>query len=264
MKRGELRHAVPARWLAALAVVVLGGLNTGCVTTVDGVSQQPASQAQRVQAQLALARGHIETGDWQSARQPLERALEIDARSSDAHALLALVYQAEGSYGRAEESYRRALRFNRDNALALNNFGTFLFLQQRHGEARQMLLRAVEDTAYHARPQAYENLALVELALGEPARASDALERALRLNPDLPRAHLELADLQLARGDHAAALEHYARFRRLASQTPRSLWLGIRLSQAVRDRDAAASYALQLRNMFPGSDEYRLYQDAFE
>jgi type IV pilus assembly protein PilF len=247
----------------ALALLLAFGL-TGCVTTIEGGSPQPAPQAQRVQAQLALARGYMEEGDWQNARGPLERALAIDPRSSDAHVLFALVYQAEGANDRAEEHYRRALRLDRDSSLALNNYGSFLYVQSRYGEARQLLLRVVEDSSYPARPQALENLALTELALGEVDRAEDALRRALRLNPDLPQAHLELAEIQFTRGSHAAAVTHFETHRRLARHTPRSLWLAIRLYGAINDLDAVASYALQLRNLYPGSEEYRLFQNRFE
>jgi type IV pilus assembly protein PilF len=252
------------RLLGAALVLTVGLAVTGCVTTVEGGGQRPASQEQRVQAQLALARGYIEEGDWLSARGPLERALEIDARSSDAHVLLALVHQADGAYSNAEDHYRRALRFDRSSAFAMNNYGTFLYLQERYGEARRMLTRAVEDSAYPARARAYENLALTELALDDLDGAEQALRRALRLNPDLPLAHLELAEIRFKRGDNAAAIEHLETHRQLAPQTPRSLWLAIRLYGAVNDRDSVASYTLQLRNLFPDSQEYRLYQDRFE
>jgi type IV pilus assembly protein PilF len=262
--RVRLRSLVQWQLPTIVLALLLGLSLTGCVTTIEGGSPQPAPQAQRVQAQLALARGYMEEGDWQNARVPLERALTIDPRSSDAHVLFALVYQAEGASDRAEEHYRRALRLDRNSSLALNNYGSFLYVQSRYGEARQMLVRVVEDSSYPARPQALENLALTELALGEVDRAEDAFRRALRLNPDLPQAHLELAEIQFARGNHAAAVTHFETHRRLARHTPRSLWLAIRLFGAMNDLDAVASYVLQLRNLFPGSEEYRLYQNRFE
>jgi type IV pilus assembly protein PilF len=42
--------------------------------------------------------------------------------------------------------------------------------------------------------------------------------------------------------------------------TPRSLLLGIRIARATGDRDNEASYALQLKGLYPESDEYRTYQ----
>ncbi|MDQ8037071.1 MAG: hypothetical protein REI12_06580, partial [Pedobacter sp.] len=46
-------------------------------------------------------------------------------------------------------------------------------------------------------------------------------------------------------------------------QTPQSLWLGIRLGRQLGDnKDALASYELALRRLYPGSPEYKLYQDS--
>ncbi|MDZ7824747.1 MAG: hypothetical protein U5R48_00300 [Gammaproteobacteria bacterium] len=54
------------------------------------------------------------------------------------------------------------------------------------------------------------------------------------------------------------------RFRDLARRTPASLWLGIRLARVAENVDAEASYALQLRNLYPLSEEYRLYRESRE
>jgi type IV pilus assembly protein PilF len=42
--------------------------------------------------------------------------------------------------------------------------------------------------------------------------------------------------------------------------TPRSLLIGIRIARATGERDTEASYALQLKGLYPESDEYRTYQ----
>ena len=47
----------------------------------------------------------------------------------------------------------------------------------------------------------------------------------------------------------------------MARPTSRSLWLGVRLSRVLGDQDQLSSYALALKNLFPESPEYRLYQE---
>lgn len=262
-----MRRVCAAGFNSALSVVlVLSGalwLN-GCVTTVEGGPQPAASTENRLQAQLALARGYIEADDWQLARRTLERALEIDSRSSEVHTWFALVYEAEGDVSHAEDHYRRALRLDRNNSQALNNYGRYLYQQERYREARQILQRAVEDTSYNARPRAYENLGMTELAMGDTEAARDAFRRALALNPNLANAHLELANISLEDGNNARAREHFTAFRNLENQSPRSLWIGVQLYRALNDMDMASSFALQLRNLYPGSEEYRRYQDEFQ
>ncbi len=247
---------------ALLLVIGMGSalLLSGCVTTVEGTQRQQASKEMRVQAQLALARAHMEHGQWARAREPLERALEIERRSVEAHILMALLYESESDPRPAERHYRLALRFDSNNRQAQNNYGRFLFGEERYQEARRMLAAAAGDSAYPLRDQAYLSLALTELALHEPAAAQIALRRALALNPELARAHLEMADILRSQGNNANALTHYEAFLARSRQNARSLWVGIQLYQAVDDQDRVASYALQLRNLYPGSEEFQAWQ----
>jgi type IV pilus assembly protein PilF len=239
---------------------LLCALVSGCVTTeIGGVQKAPT--AQRLQAQLDLARGYLEIGDTQSARRPLERALNIDPRSSEAHVLLATVYLADGDKRLAEQEYKTALRDDPKNAMARNNYGTFLFAEERYKDARSQLQQAADDPNYGRRAQAFENLGLTELKLDQVDAAEQSFRRALLLNNALPRCYLELAQIEFAAGKFAAAKEDFAHYNALAKPTPRSLWLGIRLSRVLNDEDELASYAIALRNLFPDSEEYRLYQD---
>jgi type IV pilus assembly protein PilF len=240
--------------------LILCALVSGCVTTeTSGVQKAPT--AQRLQAQLDLARGYLELGDVAGARRPLERALKIDPRSAEAHVLMATVYLTDGDKRLAEQEYRTALRDDPRNAMAHNNYGTFLFAEERYKDAKAQLQQAADDPKYARRAQAFENLGLTELKLGETDAAKQSFRRALMLNSALPRCYLELAQIDLAAGDFPAAKDNFDRYNAIAKPTPRSLWLGIRLSRVLNDKDQLASYAIALRNLFPDSEEYRLYQD---
>jgi type IV pilus assembly protein PilF len=242
------------------ALLVMALLSTGCVTRVEGTAQ-PASRDERVNAQLALARAHIENDSWTAARQPLLRAIEIDRRRPEAFTLLAMVYEAEGDDSEAENYYRRSLRLDRNNAMTLNNYGIFLYNQGRYREAQRHLERAVVDSSYVGRSQAFMNLGLTELALENYDEAGTALRRAVRLNANQPPAHLELSYLALRQGNLGEARHYYENYLQLANQTPRSLWVGIQLYDALNDSDRVASYALQLRNLHPGTVEYQQWRE---
>lgn len=241
-----------ARTAGIVWVAICLGL-AGCVTETTG--PEPASTDARVQAQLNLARGYLESGDRSRVREPLERALEINPRSADALGLLGVYYQGEEEFALAEQYYRRALRADARHAASLNNFAVLLFSQERYREALVPLRTLVRDTTYRARDVAFENLGLTELRLGQQAEAQAAFTRALSLNPDLPLSHLELADLAFKAGDLPTAASHYDRFRALARQFPRSLCLGIDLARAQGDADQRASYEIALRNLYPDSPE---------
>jgi type IV pilus assembly protein PilF len=242
-------------WLA----IPLLALLTSCITTESGGAQKGTTE-QRLQAQLDLARGYLENGDIPNARRPLERALKIDPSSAEAHVLMATVYLADGDKRLAEQEYRQALHHSPHNSMAHNNYGTFLFAEGRYKDAFDQLKQAANDPKYARRAQAYENLGLTELRLEKVKDAEQSFQRALMLNSAQPRACFELASIYFADGDFPAAKEYFDKFNSLARPTPRSLWLGIRLSRVLGDEDRLSSYAMALKNMFPESEEYRLYE----
>ena len=243
------------------AGVALGVLLAGCVTTVEGPGGKPEpTNDERVKARLDLARGYLEKGDTVGAVPPLEEALEIEPRSSEAHVLMALVYQSDGRMDEADKHFKEALRVAPGDAMANNNYGAFLYSLEQYGDAARHLRMATEDPGYTRRAQAYENLGLTQLKLGDTDGAMRSFQQALRLGRSQPRANLELAEIYLSRGNNAVAKQYFEAYGALARPTPRSLLLGIRLSRSMNDADGVASYALLLRNLYPGSDEYALFQ----
>jgi len=237
-----------------LGLVVMAGL-TGCVTEVTGNSIEEASESARVKAQIDLARGYLEENSFQRARRPLEKALEIDNRSVEAHVLKAIIHQREEENALAEKHYKLALRYDPTDAQALNNYGGFLYAQGRVEDALVPLRKSVEDTAYSARAQAFVNLGLVESSLDNVDEARSAFERSIMLNDQQPRPHLELADIYFTSGNVMRAADHYGQFRTGARQTPRSLCLGIRIATALQLADEQSSLRMALRNLYPGSEE---------
>ena len=228
---------------------------SSCVTEITGGLPPPAEGEVRLKAQLDLARGYFESQDWSRARVPLDRALEINSRSAEVHVLLAELSEREDEPETAEKHLKRALKIDPDHSQALNNYGTFLYGQQRYFEALVPLRRLVADPGYHMRAQAYENLGLTELKVGEENAAKEAFSRALRLNLGQPRSSLELADIAYSEGNFDSARGYYQGFMSLARQNPRSLCLGMKIGHKFGETDQVASYALALKNLYPSSVE---------
>lgn len=259
MTSSPVRFFTP--WLprGAAALLLAGVLSAlgGCITTVEGNVREEASEAERVRAQIDLARGYLGENDFQQARRPLDRALALDSKSVEAHVLKAIVHQREDETDLAEKHYKLALRYDSNDAQALNNYGGFLFSQGRTKAAVVPLRKAVKDTGYSARAQAFLNLGLVEMALENVDDARDAFGRSLMLNSNLAQPHLELADIYYTDGNYVRAAEHYAQYRNSARQSPRSLCLGIRLADSLQLENELSSYRMALRNLYPGSKEAR-------
>ena len=171
-----------------------------------------ATTPQKLQAFLELARGYLEKRDYVNAKRPLEQALKVDPTSAEAHVLMASVYIADGDTQLAEREYKDALRNEPRNAMAQNNYGTFLFGEERYKDAAQHLKIAANDPSYVRRGQAYENLGLTQLKLNQPADAEQSFLRALMLNSAQPRSALELADLYFKAGDFTRCKQYFETF----------------------------------------------------
>lgn len=217
---------------------------------------------ERLRAHLDLAEGYLEAGDLSRARRPLERAMQIDSRSWEAHNLLARIHQLEGDADLAATHFQRALRLGAGQSRVHNDYGVFLYQQGQHDDAVRQLRLAVEDPSNPQRAMAYENLGLASLQAGARTEARNAFHRAIMLREHMPLSLLELTELALEESDYRQAAAYHDRYRAMTRQTPRSLWLGIRLARVLDKPDAEASYALQLRNLYPDSAEYQRYQES--
>lgn len=234
---------------------------TGCVTTTDSVFTTPPAPQEALERRVALARQYIGQQDWENAKRNLAQAVAIDDRNAEVYEAFALVYQSTGEKELAEESFKQAIRLDRNFSRARNNYAAFLYAEQRYADAEKELEQVVGDTLYTARPMAFVNLGLCRQQLGKSAAAEEAFTRALSMDRANPIALLELAQLRFEAGDYAAANRYYGTYRTaVRPQSARGLWLGIRLATALGDRDAASSYALALSSLYPESPEFQDYQ----
>lgn len=241
-------------------LLLIAALLTGCVTTGD-VNPMTTDKGRKaaVDAYVQLGIAYIQQGDTQRAKVPLKNALDLDSSNADAHAALALAFQVEMEPKLADEHYRKALSQRPDDARLLNNYGGFLYEQGRYKEAQETYLKAAEDNLYPERSRVFENLGLTALQLGQREQAKEYFQRSLRLSSRQPRALLEMAQLSYEDRAYVPARSYYEAYSELAPQNARSLLLGARLADVFEDRDRAASLGLQLKRLYPASQEYQQY-----
>jgi len=234
-------------------------LASGCVTTTEGGFT--ADEKLEVERRVEAASAYLAKGNTEQAVVHLRRALEIDPSSAPIHDTLARVFWQTGEYELADEHFQRAVSLDPKFSRARNNYAAYLYERGDIDGAIRQLEAVVSDTLYERRADAFTNLGRAYLRKGDAAAAEKALVRALKMDRGQAPAMLELADIHFARGEYPQAQRYYAQFRAQTSRpTPRSLLLGIRIARASADRDAEASYALQLKGLFPASEEYRAYQ----
>ena len=237
---------------------------SGCVSQPSddsGLKSSPAAveTQQRMSARVhtELAANYFEIGNLGVALEEVKEALHSDPNYGPANNIAGLVYARLKDDRIAEESFQRAISINPGDYDANNNFGLFLCERKRERESIKYFLAAVRNPLYPFPDRSYVNAGVCARRAGDLADAEEYLLMALRTSPNQTQALYQLADMAYARGDYAGTRVYLVRLTQAASANPEVLWLGVRIARKLNDRDAEASYALQLRNRFPQSSEAR-------
>ncbi|MCC2638110.1 MAG: type pilus biosis/stability protein PilW [Moraxellaceae bacterium] len=247
------------RQFALAGVLLLSGC--GSIVVEDGSRKTDPQAAAR--DRVALAAEYIRKGEDDKALGYLQLALKSDPDSAEAHNLMGVVLERDGSIAAADREFRKAIRLREDYSQAHNNYGSFLFRQQRYKDAMKQFEIAADDISYNRRGQAFESYGRSAWMLGDKEKAEQAFSRGLNFDANLPMATLYMGEIQLEQKNYEAARNLYKRYLQLTSDMPQSaqsLWLGIRLERRFGDKDALASYELALKRLYPESPEYKQYQ----
>jgi type IV pilus assembly protein PilF len=249
---------VSRRATGLTAVVVLALVLAACVTITAGRTTSAPSSTDAAQYNLSLGVGYLRQGNFQAAKDKLERAIEQDPGLATAHSALGLVYERLEDLDGAEQQYRRAVTLAPDDPDVQNALGVFLCSKRgRTAEALKVFDRAL------AIPLSRKNVnrAVLYTNAGTCAKYTDLpraeayLRRALAENPDFPDALLQLAEVTLAGGNGLAARAFLERNLAAAGPTPAGLLLGYRIESQLGDAAAAGRYAERLRVEFPTAAE---------
>lgn len=213
-------------------------------------------------ARVAIAAEYIQTNKPELALQSLERALELDPKSPEAHNVMGVLLEQDDDFVKAEQSYRKALSLKSQYPQARNNYGALLYKLKRYKEAMEQFSIAAADLSYERRETALESVGKIAMLLGDKEKAKTTFERALKLNPRLLTPALELAIFAFDEQKLPEANRYYQRYLRALeteSQSARGLWLGIRLARINHDNNALAIYEFTLKRLYANSDEYQAY-----
>jgi tetratricopeptide (TPR) repeat protein len=190
-----------------LAQVTLGDcyLKMGDVREAEARYQRALDlQPDYAAAYDGLARLRESLGRPDDAIDYYRRAIEANAGYPDAHLNLGDLYQRLGRLEEAVSLLLKAIQIRPDFAAAFNRLGVVLARQHLRQEAIAALREA--ERLEPRNPFHPFTLGRNYLELGSPARAREALERALALDPSFPEVYIELAKLKRREGDYPGAL----------------------------------------------------------
>ncbi len=241
MRMGWLAALLAALWLA------------GCAATGGQVDPQ-RRQVADVNVRLGLA--YLEQGKLAQARTKLERALRAAPRWSRTQWAWALLQERLGELDEAERHYRKAVRYDPQDARAWNNFGVFLCRNGQVDEGLAAFEKAADNPLYRTPERALVNAGLCALKAGREVKAEEYLRRALEHDPHDVTALYHMARLTYDQKRYLTARAYQQRLTdALGRPDPKALWLCARIEQALANYDEARRCARRLRRLFPTAPE---------
>ena len=173
-------------------------LRTEVLTVRDALRSQPDSPILYYQ----LGQIYRKYGVMDSARQALERSIELHPAFPQAHEQLAQVYFEAGDLIRSEQSWARTARFAPDNLQAWNNLGFVRRKLDNLAGAEQAYKAALGIDSVFA--ETLNNLGQVYREQSRWDLAVHHFHKAMAADPTFRGAYVNLAGLYQDRGDEPA------------------------------------------------------------
>lgn len=201
-----------------------------------------AGLAQAYSVRLSFYGGEETLAD--QAIENARKALGIDKDLAQAYAALGLAYFLKGVIRDAEESCRKAIQLNPQDAFALWISGRLAYRMQRFEEAAERFKRTIEllpefYTAYADLARSYQNLGLTDRALDVRQVEVVAGERYIAHFPNEARAHIFLANAYATLGEPEKAKEAGSNALKLSPNDPVMMYNAACLYSQLNEQDLA-------------------------
>jgi type IV pilus assembly protein PilF len=244
-------------------LVVLVFLASACASSGgrggDGQQQGSFDKQASVKIHTELAALYYGQQRYAVALEELKVALGMDSNYAPAYGVRGLVHMSLQDDKKADEDFLRSLSIDENDSGTRNNYGWFLCQRGRVQESMVQFQEAVRNPLYATPEKAYLNAGLCSKQFGKLKDAETFLKRALTIQPKMTEALLGMAEISFINADYAGAKSYFLRISRTGAELSASdLLLAVRVERKLGDKNAEASYKLQLRKRFPDSRETQL------
>jgi type IV pilus assembly protein PilF len=244
--------------IGGIAALILAS----CVSTTSGPPEPEPDKAAAAIQYYQLGARYYKAGNYDLARDRLERALSFDPKMAIAHSVLALTYQELDVPRLAKQHFEQAVQFEPRNIDARNTYAVFLCQQREFDDAREQFERAIKIPENDDPELMMTNAGVCSVQEPNLVEAEKYFRRALTEKPNYAEALLQMALLTRETGDSLSARAFLQRF--LASNPPSAaiLYLAVQIENDNGDRRASTDYSDQLLRDFPSSAEAKSLMEA--
>lgn len=246
----NLKKLIPFASLVLLAA--------GCASTEyqEKVNENLKSRAR---AHTDLGAVYFQQKQYEVALEEFNLAIKIDPNFALAYNGLGLVNAELGKDSDADMNFKKAVQIEPGNSESRNNYGSFLCSRNRFDESIPHFLAAVKNPLYATPAIAYTNAGICSARKKDMINAEGYFNKALQIDPLANQAAYQLANIQFQRKETTLAKKTLQNAL-LTQPSAETLWLGIQIERELGGQDEEASYALQLRRLYPDSEQAKLLQ----
>ncbi|MEA5445427.1 type IV pilus biogenesis/stability protein PilW [Gammaproteobacteria bacterium AB-CW1] len=243
-----------SKTVGTLSPVVLVLAAMFLAACAGGQSRADTDDQEAALSHLQLGIHYMRQGRLNMAKEKMEESLRFDNRNAMAHATIALLYEQIEDQRMAQRHYRRALRLDGDDPAIRNTYGTYLCRQGEYREAEEELVKAARNRLYDTPEVAWTNAGACVRRIPDLEAAEEYFRNAIRARPDFTDALWHLADMQYERGEYLSARAFFQRMAEHGDMEPGAILLGVKIEDALGDRDEAERYAALLKRQHPDSE----------
>ena len=213
---------------------------------------------------VRLAIVYMQQGKLGVALQNIKKGVAADPNNGEGHNVMAIIYSRLGEIGLADKHFKRSKQLQPRNPYTLNAYGSFLCGQKKYKEAEEQFKSALKNPLYKTPEVALTNAGICARRAKDVDLAEAYLRRALQHNKKFSVALFNMARISYDTGDLDASRDFLKRYHQVAKFTAQSLWLAIQVENKLGNKNAVASYSMQLRGSFPDSTEVKLLRDSLK
>lgn len=253
---------VCGQWMGKwVAMGIAFGLISSC--TSNESQFKTSSEVERAQTRIELGMSYLQLDQLQFAEEEFAKAIELNPRSDSAYHGLGLVAAKRQDQKTAKQHLSRAVKLNKDNALAVNDYAAVLCRTQEVDKGIAVLQSAGSD------PERENNLArmtvwgVCKTAHHDISGAEKVYTRILVVVPEFEQALLSMAELRYQQRQYLSSRAFIERYIGAGHISPRALLLGAEIEQMLDNPSQKAAYLHRLWQQFPNSPQASTARDRY-
>ncbi|MDA3869085.1 MAG: type IV pilus biogenesis/stability protein PilW [Gammaproteobacteria bacterium] len=245
--------------LALVLALSLSGCASGPKTAKETRDDANLKQASATNVQLGV--GYLRRGQYEIAKEKLQKAIDQDPKNIDAYTTMAFLLIQVDELEKVEEYYLAALDVKEKDPGLRNSYGAYLCRVGRTDDALEQFKLAYNSPYYKTAFLAYANAGTCLFQANRYEEAEVMLRKALKLQPELPDALISMAELALATESYMKSRAYIQRYHAGNKPSAESLWVQVQAERALGAKQHYYKYARHLLAEFPDSEQADLVEE---